>query len=397
MHVHLTPVLYTGIYSVLVSIWKKNSGVTLQLINFSFSLGASLAPLMAKPFLDEESTAVNVSCTHLLDVYDSNLDNVSNSSCMAVAAQNCSDESYTEDWLMITCPNPSTLYFTWSYLLSIIPLLLALPGLLLYAVTKQLLCNAHCPILQPPSPDATSSKESESSDEATPLDHDLSEQSYPQTCVYKTVIMTILFLVNFLYVGLEITFGSLIFNYAVRSRLHFSKSEAALLNCAFWSAITLGRLTCIPLAFCMPASVMISLGMTGGLFAVIAMTLYPFDPVAIWLGCTLLGACMAPIRPSTITWLCQHGPSSAKAIAIVLAGGSVGVALLPGAVATLTAYLAPVSLLYVSVIVLTCCSVLWGSLFLITGLSKKCCRTIPNMDSDGETIPLREISRQSDE
>ena len=111
---------------------------------------------------------------------------------------------------------------------------------------------------------------------------------------------------------------------------------------------------------------------------------FPFDNLAIWLGCALLGTSLATIRPSTISWLDEHGSANGKTIVVVLAGGSFGVLSFPGAVASLVAYLAPISLIYFSLIIVVCCSVLWCILFLFACVSASCCVKPPKLDTYDE-------------
>ena len=50
----------------------------------------------------------------------------------------------------------------------------------------------------------------------------------------------------FFYVGIEVTYGSLVFTFAVTYKeLCFSKSNAALLNAVYWGTFTFGRFVSI--------------------------------------------------------------------------------------------------------------------------------------------------------
>ena len=90
-------------YAILLIVWRKNSGATLQLINFSFSLGAFFAPLIARPFLCEETVHMNISCADVFERYDNQIDNLTNNSCLEIAERNCSAESGGPSWLLIDC------------------------------------------------------------------------------------------------------------------------------------------------------------------------------------------------------------------------------------------------------------------------------------------------------
>ena len=393
-------VVHTGVYAVLLLVWKEKSGAILHMINFFFAVGAFFAPLMAKPFLSEETMQVNVSCTEVFNMYDNHWTNLSNNSCMEMAERNCSDDISGRDWLLIDCPDPmaDTMFYGWSYLLATIPLLLSFPAFVYYAVMRQNHCkpaphagdaSGHELLVNRDSPESNFSSLTTSS----------SDSLYPNTWTYSIIVLVLLFIVTFLYTGLEMSFGSLLFTYAVRSRLHFSKSHATLLNSVFWGFIALGRLASIPLAICTPSTVMLSVSFAGSILSATLMTIYPYHHLAIWFGCALLGISLASVRPSTISWLNEHISASGKAVAVVLAGGSAGILSFPGAVASLVAYLNPISLIYFTMAVLICCSVLWCTLFLFARLSL-ICNKVPKGDTiyeeGNESVPLQEFSRQTE-
>ena len=385
-------------YAILLIVWRKNSGATLQLINFSFSLGAFFAPLIARPFLCEETVHMNISCADVFERYDNQIDNLTNNSCLEIAERNCSAESGGPSWLLIDCPDPmaETMFYGWSYLISTFPLMIAFPAFIYYAATRQSCCKSKTGREDSSSHFSTDNESLLSSSSKSVNSKDL---AYPNTWAYTIIMLVLLFVVTFLYTGLEMSFGSVLFTYAVRSKLHFSKSHATLLNCVFWGFISVGRLVSIPLALFTPSTIMLSISLAGSLLASILLTIFPFDSLAVWLSCALLGTSLATIRPSTISWLDEHGSANGKAVAVVLAGGSFGVLSFPGAVASLVAYLAPISLIYFSLIIVVCCSILWCILFLFAHVSSSYCIKKPKLDTyneDNETIPLQEIMRQTE-
>ncbi len=154
-----------------MKMWKGNAGPCMQILHFSFALGAFFAPLLAKPFISEEaddevsSNAVS-SCAKLLDetpfVFDNETRNANDSfetNCTLLLAI-CSDLSanyslgsvYVDVDLLISgnCSNATdasnsdpgangSLLFAWAYWIAAVFFVPPLVAFIYYAVRLELL------------------------------------------------------------------------------------------------------------------------------------------------------------------------------------------------------------------------------------------------------------------
>lgn len=337
--------------------WKRHSGAVLQFMSFCMAIGAFIAPLLAKRFIENETTiAVNTSCQiePQVNTRITIEDNNSNFSCLVKSIEGCDS---MEDRMTINCLSEGSLYFAWAYFLSVLPLLMSLPIFVVYAALTR------CSWEHSDEPTTNSGTDRDREDEVV-CDRSIIRRYYSREVVRKVVILVLLFVFIFISNGLEMAFGSVVFSFAVKSKLHFSKSKAAILNSIFWGTIAFGRFLCIILALRTHSSVLLSISLAGSLISSVILVFYQYNQAAVWLGCALFGGSIASIFPSAITWLTEHGPSSAKAVSVVLVGGSAGIVALPALVAHLVATVEPVSLLYFTMVGLTVCSLLWITLYV---------------------------------
>ena len=112
------------------------------------------------------------------------------------------------------------------------------------------------------------------------------------------VILIALFL--FLYVGAEVGFGGWIFTYTTASRLS-SQAVAYYLTSAFWGALTVGRLLAIPIATRLRPRSVLLIDLIGCLISIGVILLWPGAIAAVWVGTLGAGLAMASIFPTTIS------------------------------------------------------------------------------------------------
>jgi len=120
------------------------------------------------------------------------------------------------------------------------------------------------------------------------------------------VLVALIALFFFLYVGAEIGFGGWIFTYAVSLNLT-NETIAAYLTSAFFGSFTLGRLLAIPIAARFrprrrgpPRTVLLG-DLVGALASVGIILLWPHSLAATWVGTLGLGLSLASIFPTTLT------------------------------------------------------------------------------------------------
>ncbi len=112
------------------------------------------------------------------------------------------------------------------------------------------------------------------------------------------VILIALFL--FLYVGAEGSLGGWIFTYTVAMRLS-SETAAAYLTSAFWGSLTAGRLLAIPLAARLRPRSVLLMDLAGCIISLGLILLWPNSLAAVWVGAIGTGLAMASIFPTTLS------------------------------------------------------------------------------------------------
>ena len=166
---------------------------------------------------------------------------------------------------------------------------------------------------------------------------------------YKYTILLLLATFMFVYVGLEVAYGSLIFTAVVLGVLDFSKQQASLIQSLFWGTFAFGRLFSIVLVFLkVRSSVMICMNLTGSLVAALIMISFAHSSPAIWLASTVLGASYSSIYPTAMTWMSENLEATGLATAILITGGVLGDIILPAIVGALIASVSPDMLFYLT-------------------------------------------------
>jgi FHS family Na+ dependent glucose MFS transporter 1 len=113
------------------------------------------------------------------------------------------------------------------------------------------------------------------------------------------IIVFMISIFFFLYVGAEVSYGGWIFTYATSLELGAGVT-AAYLTSAFWGALTFGRLLMIPIAARNRPLVILTIALAGCVVSLISMLLNPNSVFILWLGTIGLGLSMAPIFPTMI-------------------------------------------------------------------------------------------------
>jgi len=127
----------------------------------------------------------------------------------------------------------------------------------------------------------------------------------------------------FLYVGAEVSFGGWIFTYAVAMGLT-DKIIAAYLTSAFWGSFTLSRLLAIPIAARVRPRYILLADLVGCLISVGVIVLWSHSATAIWLGTFGVGLCMASIFPTTISWAGRRMTITGQVTGWFFVGSSLG-------------------------------------------------------------------------
>lgn len=145
------------------------------------------------------------------------------------------------------------------------------------------------------------------------------------------ILVALIALFFFLFVGAEVSFGGWIFTYAVTLGLA-NATTAAYLTSVFWGSLTLGRLLGIPIsARVRPRAILLG-DLLGCLFSLAIIMLWQDSTVAVWLGTFGMGLSMASLFPITISFGENRMAITGKITAWFLFGASIGGMIVPWAI-----------------------------------------------------------------
>ncbi|MCP4397160.1 MAG: MFS transporter [bacterium] len=114
------------------------------------------------------------------------------------------------------------------------------------------------------------------------------------------MLVGLICLLFWLYVGAEIGFGGWIHTYAVKQGLS-NESSAAYLTSAFWGALTVGRLLAVPLAARLRPLTVLLLDFLGCILSILLLLLS--DSLAgVWIGTIGFGLSMASFFPTMLAF-----------------------------------------------------------------------------------------------
>jgi FHS family Na+ dependent glucose MFS transporter 1 len=131
-----------------------------------------------------------------------------------------------------------------------------------------------------------------------PPRHDKNSPRESARVNYLVVALVVLFF--FLYVGAEVGYGNWVFTYTTTLNLGTPMS-AAYLTSAFWGFFTIGRLAGIPIAARATPNKILFVDLIGCLVALGLIIAGSQSQQALWIGTILLGLFMASVFPTIMT------------------------------------------------------------------------------------------------
>jgi FHS family Na+ dependent glucose MFS transporter 1 len=164
----------------------------------------------------------------------------------------------------------------------------------------------------------------------------------------------------FLYVGAEVSFGGWIFTFAVSEGL-VTATAAALLTATFWGALTIGRLLTIPLTARLRPAALLAACLAGCVATCGVLIVWAGTAPVVWGAAVLMGLCMAPIFPVTITLAGTLMPISGRVTAWFFVGASAGGMVVPWVIGQLFEPVgAGITMIVILLDLLLACAVLVG-------------------------------------
>lgn len=145
----------------------------------------------------------------------------------------------------------------------------------------------------------------------------------------NVVLIGLVALLLFLYVGAEASYGGWVYTYTLSRFPEVAAPSAALLTSAFWGALTIGRLVSIPLAVRLKPGLVLTGDLLGCLVSIGMIALWPGSVSVVWVGTLGLGLFMASFFPTTVTLAGQRMQISGQVSGWFFVGAGAGGMFLP--------------------------------------------------------------------
>jgi FHS family Na+ dependent glucose MFS transporter 1 len=191
----------------------------------------------------------------------------------------------------------------------------------------------------------------------------------------ERLLIALIALLLFLYVGAEAGFGGWIFTYAVALNLS-GDMIAAYLTSAFWGALTVGRLLAIPIATRVRPRWVLLGDLTGCLASAGILILWPYSSKATWVGTIGLGFFMASIFPTALTLAGRHMTITGQITGWFLVGASMGAMILPWLIGQLFESVGPQSTMVAIAVDLVMAMGVFATLMLFLARNKQAPSTV---------------------
>jgi FHS family Na+ dependent glucose MFS transporter 1 len=159
------------------------------------------------------------------------------------------------------------------------------------------------------------------------------------------ILVGLIMLFLFLYVGAEIAFGGWIFTFAVRS-VKVDEPTAAYLTSAFWGAFTVGRLLGIPVAARLRPRTTLCGSIVGTLLGLGLLALWPSSLPVAWVGAIGVGLSMASIFPAVFSLAERRVVVTGRISGLLFTGISLGAMSIPWLVGRLVSDARPQAMMW---------------------------------------------------
>ncbi|KAK3596319.1 hypothetical protein CHS0354_031651 [Potamilus streckersoni] len=294
----------TGGNTEVISIWGAEGRPYIQMMHFSFAIGAIISPLFTEPFLAPKIT--------VFDTINSSFNgtcNISHTSALDISVLS-SNSDFTNNSIQFTQRQYwGETNVQYAYLITmIIGILSAIPFLVLYLRIRAELCT-----------------DEEHKAKTSP------RISVQLTICRKIVILMLLMSVFHLYSAIEDTFSSYLMTFTLL-HLNWTKLNGSLVTSMFWASFGFGRFlgifivrvvspTKVLLIYCSLLFISLAGFLVGSLLL--------FDPM-VWMFASTTGLSMSVIFPAIFTWTEENVmPVSGKIASLLLVAASSGSMLNP--------------------------------------------------------------------
>lgn len=342
--------LNTGENVLILDIWKgRESGPYMHALHFTFGIGTFLAPVLARPFLFNAEPVDS----HSLNINSPEL--------------NKTNETEVYSWDITE--NPWTIKTLYP-IIGIYSIISSF-ALLFYFIKDYRKVSEN------------NDKSKEESNKETPLST-TSEEKSPYT---KYFIVTIMSIMIFFSIGMEVAFGTYISVFAVESDLHFTRPQGADVTAIFWGTFAATRGVAILLAIVAKPNLVIWSSYSSCLVGTLLLTfLANTSSTCLYLGTALMGLGIASIYATGFLWMEQRIKITSQISSALVMSTGLGALTFPLLVGQLVETW-PMTLHYLSLSIVAGCILLFGIANIIFKMSKKKPVIIPENAKDSEKMP----------
>ncbi|XP_070572006.1 sodium-dependent glucose transporter 1A-like [Ptychodera flava] len=276
-----------------VNFWGKDSPPYVQAIHFCFAVGATIAPLIAGPFLIPQEQE------HNSTIFDDNRNDESNGSLfLTVEGDSLGSAPSLQTWIPYT-------------IISLYNLLMSLPFFCLFCIESR-----RVRLLKKPRANLKKARD--------PVRAEKKDK------YFLVILLVLLGAFVFVYLGHESIYGNFLYTFAVSSDLGFTPETASYLNAAYWGSFAAFRFVAIFIASKVTPKTYLTIDIIGMCISCSALAIFG-NTVAevVWVATILLGASTASIYGSCISWAERYIKLTGKAIAVFAGSSALGDISLP--------------------------------------------------------------------
>ena len=184
---------------------------------------------------------------------------------------------------------------------------------------------------------------------------------------HRAILILMIAIFYFAFVGVEIGYGDWLYTYSLQSHLADDQG-AVLLTSVYWGAFTASRLISIPLAARVKSKRILLGDLVGAFLGLGLVLIFPGSRAALWTGTIILGASLASIFPTALTYVQTLMPMTGRTTSRFFISGSIGSIVLPWIIGRYVEGVGPQIIIYVLSVTL----VLAGLMFyLFSNYSKR--------------------------
>jgi len=362
---------------LLLQTWKgRDSGPYMHALHFTFGLGAFLAPVLARPFLSNKG-GVETLHGNVQTEYNSSMENSTDFKNNTAFNDNSYEDINNEldDSLL-------TIKFLYP-LVGSLPIIVSTVFILYFILDER------------KNKSTEDDKESSNEDKE---DAKKNDDKMKFLGLRMTAIIMLHMIFYFLYVGLEVAFGTFIAVFAVECKLGMTRKQGSDLSAVFWGVFAGSRALAIPAAIILPPDAIMCISFLSCIGGSLVLSIYGESSIEVLFACTaLMGFGMASIFATGLLWLEKRIEITNRIGAAMSISASLGAKVFPVVVGNIVEA-HPMSLMYFVFVTSTGCTLLFVLNTVISRqlLKEKECKDKTEADKKLQVLDDEDINKSED-